>query len=315
MGKVNQEALDLTVERADGSRLQKDRLKKRLRKLAKEGGLERMTPLFQYRYCAARLSLGDFSDYSGWEWRDEAGWSADIWFNPQPIAKWQGGFVPRLLVRGEQGVGDEIFYASMLPECLARVGGVLYECDDRLHGIFERSFPRLECVSRRTDWQFEVDAFITAGDLMRVFRRDRKHFPRKPFLKVDDARVRRFDAYRGRIGVAWRGRQGSLDPLSLGIANPLSVQYGEQHPAIETPGIDLKDDLEGVFALVSVLDRVVTVPQTIHHVAGAIGKRVDILLPEVEGEIRNQIQWDYPLGELPWYDATVFRRRDWTISK
>lgn len=81
---------------------------------------------------------------------------------------------------------------------------------------------------------------------------------------------------------------------------------------LEATPVDIQNDFEGAFALIANLDRVVTVPQTIHHVAGAIGKKVEIILPTTKGEIVNQVCWDYPPGKLPWYrDATVYHFNEW----
>lgn len=294
---MNLKALDLTVDKCDGTRLEKDILKRKLRKLAKHGDLARMTPLFLYRYCCARFALGDYSDYTGWEWRSDNGWAAAM-HGPQPLPRWKGEYVERLWVIGEQGIGDEIFFASLLPECLARVKEVVYECDKRIHGIIERSFPRTVCVERPDgdDWKSRSGVFIPAGDLLRFFRRDIKHFPARAYLKADPERIESYRDYAGRIGMATQGRQGSMDPSRLGIDGAVSVQYGDP-----SSPVDARSDIEGLFALVSVLGRIVTVPQTAHHIAGSIGTPVDIIIPETEGEVRNQVPWDYPVGKLPWY--------------
>lgn len=302
---MNLEALDLTVSASDGSSLQKYMIRKSLRKLVKSGRFEKIAPLFKYRYCAARMYLGDFSDYSGWEYRHEDGWSAEIWFAEFPIPKWQGHNCGTLLVRAEQGVGDEIFYLSILPECIARVDHVIVECDRRIQEIVRRSFPRITVIDRCNHWDIPAKEFIVMGDLLRVFRKDKKHFPKKPYLKIDESRVPEFEKYRGMTGVAWRGRQGSIEGDFTGM---VSLQYGDQdrNDVIE-PDLDLTNDLEGVFALCSVLGKVVCAPQTIMHIAGSIGKKVEVYIPTLAGEVRNQIAWDYPPGRSYFYkDTTVF---------
>jgi hypothetical protein len=313
---INWDALHLVMERADLTPLQRQMQTKQLVKLVKKHGIAIMHPTFRASYVCARLALGDFSDYWGWEFRDlhsqennVAGWAAEVYWNETWLPKWGGGYVDRLLVISEQGLGDAIFFASILPECLVRVKQVIYECDPRIHGLLERSLPGLECDH---EYDFEErrlgDAFIPAAELMRMFRRNRSHFPGKSYLRPDMERVQSFDRYRGRTGISWRGRQGRLDPLALGIENPLSLQYNETHKDIEAPDIDLKDDIEGVVALCSVLERVVTVPTTVHHLAGAQGAKIEIIIPpEGSGEVINQVRWDTPLGKLPWYpDVQVY---------
>jgi hypothetical protein len=47
----------------------------------------------------------------------------------------------RLLVYAEQGLSDQIMFASCLPDLLPQVGGCVVECAPRLVPIFRRSFP------------------------------------------------------------------------------------------------------------------------------------------------------------------------------
>ena len=303
---VNWDALSLVVERSTGTALQKSQMKRKFFKAVREHGIEALTPQFRYSYCCARLATGDFSDYFGWEFRDE--WAARLYWDETWLPKWGGGRVRRLLVVGEQGLGDMVFYASIFPEAILRCGEVVFECDPRLHSLFLRSFPTAifrperPFEDRREDYG-EIDAFIPAADLMRMFRRKRTDFPALPYLKPDPIRVSELEKYRGRTAVAWRGRQGLIEPMKLGLENMVSVQYKDSHREIEQPPIDLWHDIEGLAALLSVCERLVTVPQSAHHVAGALGKRVDIICPELPGEITNQVQWDYSalLGRLPWY--------------
>lgn len=313
-GKVNWDALELVIATTDGSHLQKNLFRPKFLKAIRKNGPESMTPWFRYHYVCARLALGDFSDYWGWEFRDLAPggngeWAARLYWEETWLPKWGGGPVNRLLVLGEQGVGDQILYASILPEAMVRAGEVIYECDDRLHSLLERSLPGLKCRSER---EFEdvradygqIDAFIPAADLMRMFRRDIRHFPGRPYLKPDPKRVAEFEKFRGREGVAWHGRQGSFDPHSLGLKNPVSVQYKHFDREIEQAPLDLWADIEGIVALCSVLERIVTAPQSVYHFAGAQGVRTEVIEPTIRGEY-GQVVWDrttrYNGGKTPWY--------------
>lgn len=320
---VNWAAFDLVFDAQNidgGSRFARERIKKNLRKLIEKHGVGVMSPTMRYSYCSARLYLGDFSDWWGWEFRgmyDEGpsrSWAADLYWSETWLPKWGGGRVKNLLVLGEQGIGDQVFYASCLPDVMARVDNVVFECDPRLHRLLERSFPGLRCENERPfeDRRTErtPSAYIPAADMLRV-RKHRNDFPGKSYLKPDPARVRDFGLYAGRTGIGWSGRQGRLDALSLGGSGAVSLQWNETHPEIEAPLIDLKDDIDGVVALCSVLERVVCVPSSIHHFAGAAGVKTQIVVPPYgSGEMRTQLPFDYSTaygGKLPWYpDALVF---------
>jgi hypothetical protein len=103
---MNLSALDLVIERSACSSLQKSIMKRRLRKAVKRHGLAGFDGEWQYRYCCARLALGDYSDYGGWECRSE--WAHELYWKETWLPKWGGGYVPRLLILGEQGIGDEV---------------------------------------------------------------------------------------------------------------------------------------------------------------------------------------------------------------
>lgn len=326
---ISWDALEYVVRTTTGTQLQKNVFRRQFFKAIRQHGVEAMTPWFRYHYCCARLALGDFSDYWGWEFRglnnkDEGdAWAAHMFWEETWLPKWAGGNVDRLLVIGEQGIGDVVFYASIIPEAMIRCREVIFECDPRLHDLFERSFPGLIC---RREMPFEdrrgrygpIDAFIPAADLMRMFRKSKSHFPGKKFLRPDPKRVEEFEKYRGRTGICWRGRQGKVKPQDYQIENPLSLQYWHTWDGAEQPDLDLFEDIEGIVALCSVLDKVVTPPQSIHHFAGAVGTKVEIVKGESgSGEVEGQIIWDhstlYNNGKLLWYpDVQVFNSmEDW----
>jgi hypothetical protein len=322
--KVNWEALSLAFDHsldASGDKvslLKRKRLKDALLKAVRKNGIEGLDPKLRYNYCRARLYLGDFSNYWGWEFRDMDGdgWAAHLYWEETWMPKWGGGYCDRLLVLGEQGVGDAIFAASLLPDCMVRVKEVVFECDERLHTLLTRSLPGLvvkkerQFEDRREDYG-HIDAFIPSFELLRMFRTDKRAFPGLPYLRPNPVRVVELERYRGRTGVAWVGRQGSIDPMELGIEFPLSVQYKHVHRGVEQPELDPFNDLEGLVALCSVLKKVVTVPQSVHHFAGAQGVRTEIIVPNIAGEAKNLSAWDYSTmhsgGKLPWYaNAQVF---------
>ncbi len=122
-----------------------------------------------------------------------------------------------LLVVGEQGLGDEVLFANVLPEvvsALGRDGRLILAVEERLQPLFARSFPDAEIGRHATTKQQyltfraaitstpleEVDVWTPIGSLLRRFRTTIDSFPdRSAFLQADPARV----AY-------WRGQLDSL---------------------------------------------------------------------------------------------------------
>jgi tetratricopeptide (TPR) repeat protein len=91
---------------------------------------------------------GDLKD----GWRDYAARTdvpgkVPVMSGEQRLVPWTGDSLKkkRLLVRTEQGVGDQILFASLIPDLAARAkiegGSVVLECEPRLAPLFARSFP------------------------------------------------------------------------------------------------------------------------------------------------------------------------------
>ena len=282
--------------------------KKRIKAHGEQAIYQGLSERVKYNLCATRILQRDFRDYDGWQNRDE--WSQAMRYGISTIPFWDGSPVDKLVVIGEQGIGDEVLFASVIPEALVRCKEVTYCCDERLVMPLARSLPGLNTKTRYVDARDDLiggySAYIPAADLLPLFRRDVTHFPRRPFIKPDPARVAEFEEYRGRIGVSWSGRHGYIDPMALGIENPLSLQYDDDHPEIETPDINLRDDIEGVLALCSVLDKVVSVPTSVWHFAAAVGTKTEVIIApqsseaEVDGVV-DLLDWHVPVGKSVWY--------------
>lgn len=52
------------------------------------------------------------------------------------VPYWDGSPEKNIIVWGEQGIGDELMYASMLPDLIKISKSVIFDCHPRLHGIF-----------------------------------------------------------------------------------------------------------------------------------------------------------------------------------
>ncbi len=122
----------------------------------------------------------------------------------------------KLVILPEQGVGDEILFASGVPAVLAEASKVLLFADPRLIPLYRRSFPKLDVrpalPADRCRWPEGVDASwrrCEAGDLPRMAFGDADPVPAR-YLRPDPERVRywrdRLCELPGRrVGIAWRG--------------------------------------------------------------------------------------------------------------
>jgi tetratricopeptide (TPR) repeat protein len=158
----------------------------------------------------------------------------------QRLAPWNGENLKkkRLLVRSEQGVGDQILFASVIPDLRTRAdadgGSVILECEPRLETLFARSFPgvTVKPAALRTlngvavadyGWLKSVggvNAATLMGALPRYLRGGMEDFP-KPhvFLAPDAEETARWkESFApGAIGICWRsGKLGGH--RSIGFA-------------------------------------------------------------------------------------------------
>lgn len=217
-----------------------------------------------------------------------------------------------LLIRREQGVGDELFHASLFPELIAQAGHCIIECSPKLESLMARSFPQAtvlcpSALSQRADLFRASDYQILSGSAAPRLRPDLAAFPSPHvFLRADAARVQgfrdRLDALPGRvkIAVAWRSRNMNVARIkfymTLAEMAPIltlpdtcfvSVQYDDDPASIRAEidaarelgitlhmfdDLDTLDDLDGVAALIDACDLVLCAPTTVARIAGGLGK-------------------------------------------
>ena len=264
--------------------------------------------------------------------------------------EWQGSSLAgkSVLVYGEQGLGDQIMFASCLPDVARTARSCLIECHPKLERLLSRSFPQARVSATKSpasgtekgalpdgvDWQ------VAMGSLPLHFRAEWRDFPRhEGYLKAHPARV---DFWKSRlqqlggmlsIGIAWRGgapsTRRSLRSVPLAEWAPMlackaarfvSLQHDARMEELETEcgrndfvihhWPEAIDDYDETAALVSALDLVITVQTAVAHLSGALGKATWVLIPAIP-------EWRYlDHGErMPWYpQMRLFRQpapHDW----
>ncbi|MGD0831580.1 MAG: tetratricopeptide repeat protein [Terracidiphilus sp.] len=320
------------------------RLDEALRAMA--GALEVKPDYPQARFgqALAQLRAGDFT--IGWRNYNSRWRSPDHntpWRDyPQPL--WRGEKLAsgRLLLWGEQGIGDEIQFAGLIPDALRTGNSIVLDCDARLQTLFARSFPEVEVVSGcgpAESSSFEIDAQLSAGSLPGVFRNSEAAFAvtTSPYLKADSQERERFrDRYndgRRLIGLAWHTRNQSTGRkrcIDLSAFAPLfaltgmrwiSLQYGDfdsleaqaaqaNAPLLIDRTVDQFVDVDRFAAQVAAMDRIVTIDNSTAHLAGALGLPVALLLP-----FSADWRWQDRRVDSPWYPTVRLIRQpkagDW----
>lgn len=270
----------------------------------------------------ALLTMGQFEE--GWKeyanrqkldgWDSRASLTVPLWdFKP----------VKHLYVHGEQGVGDEVMFLSVLDDILPLCERVTVEVNPKVQEIVRQTWPHVHVVTEATPGDY--DAKIPMGSLLTG-----KPTPREAYLRPDPELVK---AYRAKletlgpgpyVGLTWLGgtkatrvvnRSCGLEALKpiIDAYTCVSAQYGdaslrlceerEKFGLVKIDDASAGDDLAAQAALFKALDAVVTVQQTAVHVAGAVGVPCFALIP-------HNPQWRYGQSgkTLPWYSSVRLYR-------
>lgn len=291
----------------------------------------------QYNRGIAMLQLGDWKEgWRGYEYGIgiHMGRKERIYGH---IPRWTGVNDCTVIAYGEQGLGDEISFASCIPD-LMQENRVIIECDKRLENLFRRSFG---CpvygtrYSKGVEWphNHEIDAAVALGSLPGFYRNSAESFPGTPYLTPDPQRRIQWRALldslgqKPKVGIAWTGgikRTGAarrsmelaeMLPILRQDATFISLQYKDA-PEITAMRLDhgieihhwphavQTGDYDDTAALVSELDLVITVQQTAVHIAGALGIPCWVMVPKTP-------LWRYGLSgdKFPWANSVKLYRQ------
>lgn len=278
-----------------------------------------------------RLERGDFKE--GWaehDWGYKNGLRVDRGANLVP--EWDGKSPGRIWIFGEQGLGDEIMFASMLPDVL-KTNEVLFECHQRLETLFAKSFPTVKCIGTREDSEIpwikdeKLDWRISVSSLGKFYRNSKFAFPGTPYLKAEPLP----SGEKFRVGISWTGglklgrvRVRSVPlPMWAGILGNdcefVSLQYTDEEAAlqemerngysIDTPPEAKAHEYNETARLVASCDLVISVCTSVVHLAGALGVPCWVMTP-------SKPAWRYGVsGRMPWYKSVRLYRQqegnDW----
>jgi len=170
-----------------------------------------------------------------------------------------------LLIIPEQGVGDEVMFASVLPELADVVAQnpniqITLACDPRLVELFERSFDFVNVIPSEPDNRYQnldadLDYWMFIGSLPKFYRNDIKDFDKhQPYLKVDDTLLIKWQdrfkqlPHKLNIGISWIGGKTEENRADRSLilekmfpiltkasqsANIINLQYGDHQQEIQ----------------------------------------------------------------------------------
>ena len=284
------------------------------------------------------LKKGNFkSGWEGYEWRWASSECNSKQLESNSLAWDYKKTDKRLLVWSEQGVGDHIFFGSLLSELSENIPNLLVQIDKRLIIIFSRSFPKIKFYSKDIKVpESDYDIQVPIGSLGRYLRNSEKHFVRSKnkFLISDQKRTQ---AIRHELssskklicGISWDSKNSKLGagkslPLErlATIFNPetislVNLQYGDVKEDIELlksktnieliqySSIDNFNDLDGLSSLIDACDFIVSISNVTIHLSSALGKESYLLLSH-----NADWRWMLDRKDSPWYPSvTLYRQK------
>jgi tetratricopeptide (TPR) repeat protein len=285
----------------------------------------------------ACLEMGNYAEgFRDYDYGERIKKTETRFYGVPNLPEWDGSPHKTIVVYGEQGIGDEIMFASMIPDAMKHCR-VIIDAHPRLSDLFRLNFPNVPVYGTRKEddqkigWSkhHKVDAKIAMGSLGRFYRQKEEDFPKAPYLKADPMLVEKYAdklqqmGDKPKIGISWRGGVASthaenrfipldlwLDILKMDQFDFISLQYNkDMADAIkyfeDTNKVcinhwqDVLDDYDETAGLVSNLDLVISAPQSVVHLAGALGVSTWQLTP-----YKYMWQMGSYNKEMPWYGCT-----------
>lgn len=286
------------------------------------------------------LEIGDYENgFINYDFGDRKNAKKDRNYRPKEgiTPEWNGEKDKTVVVFGEQGIGDELMFATILPDFAKDCKKVIYDAHPRLYRMFRHAFKDIgiDCYGTRkaheVAWSghYDIDYKVPIGSLAKYYRKKIEDFPRKSYLipeskniEIVNRELSRLPKKKINIGLSWKGGtnksskdvrcmpMGEMLPLFKELdANFISLQYHDNalHEIdrfTESTGYEiyhyknLVDDYALTAALVTELDLIISVPQSVIHLCGVAGARTYQLCP-----YRNLWQMGVYGQDMPWYSS------------
>jgi len=273
-----------------------------------------------------------------WRWLGESEFIGQPFKSEKPT--WDGGEGAAVFVWREQGIGDEIMFSSMLSELNNKSKKLIVECDRRLVPLYERSFPEdIKFLSDRSKIRDEdYGSHIAIGSLPKHLRHSVNDFTivSSGWLKADVEKTNLFrtklklDPSERVIGISWYTSRSQADSNTRNIPLELLAEYLKQVPATyinlqygdtsdelmrvsKATGLDILNleeidnfgDIDGLAALISICNVVVSIDNSTVHLSGALGVDTKVLLPLSPDE-----RWGLEDSDSYWYDHLALYRQE-----
>ena len=232
-----------------------------------------------------------------------------------------------VLLWGEQGIGDQILYLSLVPDCIDKVEKIILKLDKRLIPLLKRSIDKsIEIIGMEDSIdEKEYDYHLPIGSLPKFLRPSLNSFKtaKKLKLEFDKDRSTKFrkqllhKKYKKYIGISWKSTSKdslinsiTLEEFITGIYSKdicfINLQYGDVKDEIndviaklgieiyEIDNLDIFNDIDGLASLIGSCDEVVTIGNVTATLSGSLNINTKVILP-------TNSYWPYGLKDKKSY--------------
>ena len=226
-------------------------------------------------------------------------------FSTEEVSLWKGQDLANknILLLAEQGIGDTMMFATLIPSLVEEGANVFLHPGPRLDSIYRRSFDNVTIIDRFKLPNAKIfDYQSPLGSVPQYRFNDIKDYAKHtPILKANQkvTKLLRKKYFKGKplVGISWQGGgKSSRIPLkSIELKQLLkilkrkdvtfvSLQYGNLEKEIENfqrvyntriindKSIDPLRDMDKWLSQVDAMDYVISVANTTVHGAGGLGK-------------------------------------------
>ena len=228
-----------------------------------------------------------------------------------------------VLVYSNCGLGDTVMYSRFLPQLSKIAKNVIVQTDKELIDFLSFNFPQIKFLLK-SEKCADYDVVIPFMDLQYALKIDFKDLPlTQSYLKSDENKVKNFadlEIFKNkklRVGLFWQGnrkifknRSVPFELIQKFVNNNDFDFYSFQMEDFQFESnniFSLKNyikDFTDTAALLKKVDVFVTIDSSVAHVAGALGIKTFLLLPNTA-----EWRWFFDEEKTIWYDnVRIFKQ-------
>ncbi len=242
----------------------------------------------------------------------------------------------KLLLWTEQGIGDIVMFASLLPWVMQKGPEITCIVVPKMIPLLKRSFPNVTFVSTlhiagTTDMGPAYDFQLPMGELMGMALPVYTPSEHAPFLKADPEKTAKLrEKYlaggaKKLVGISWHTKNDEtayIRNIPLAQWEPLydvpgvqcvSLQYGDHAAEIASmngkvladPAVDALNDIDALAAQMAAMDAVVSIQNATVHMAGGLGVPCTLML-----NAASDWRWGMGASENRWYKSVRVERQE-----